>query len=70
MKALPREFWHDVAQMHGNRLTDEPPAAAPVGGPTPEEVRAIRLARFAPEDKKGGAREDAYFDAIWTELGF
>jgi predicted helicase len=68
LKAMPQEFWNDLAQMHGNRLTDEAPAAAP----TPEEVRAIRLARFAPAaagpPKKDGEAVD--YDAIWEELGF
>lgn len=56
LQAMPQEFWNDLAQMRGNRLADGP--AAPAAKPTLEEVRAIRLARFAPRAEPEEPKND------------
>jgi len=92
LKALPREFWLDLAQMEGvrlgeNELTKSAPTPAVVPSktapsvkpkpaqiptkrlPTPEELRALRLARFANDKEIVPPSEGDEFDALLSELG-
>jgi hypothetical protein len=65
LKAMPRAFWYDVAEMRGRTCADAL-GASPVP-PTPAGLRALRIARF--DQKTQEPAELANSDPIWAELG-